>query len=260
MQQDLNTVQADVRHIGAELEKTHRTDSKYIDLVKKEHEILLIEKEMSSKIKAFDKAERDFFASLSAAVRESHEKERARAEKTKYWSIIGSVIGAIIGIVGSTVNNHRRITQLREIVTESGETTAEYKAMTEKFLQAISNHQNLDSLKTPETLLNVVSAVDVNSSLKCLEKNNVQIIDSISKNTDEILSQIRKIHGLVVSTEGIQGESDHVYIGPDISIMLLETENKLKDEIKKNNVLITGALGGIVSLGVLVCYLIKGSS
>ena len=38
-------------------------------------------------------------------VRDSHEKERAQAEKTKYWSIIGSIIGTCIGIVGTTIIN-----------------------------------------------------------------------------------------------------------------------------------------------------------
>ena len=35
----------------------------------------------------------------------SHEKERAQAEKTKYWLVLGSILGACIGIVGTTINN-----------------------------------------------------------------------------------------------------------------------------------------------------------
>ena len=52
---------------------------------------------------------------LSNAVRNSHEKERAQAEKTKYWSVIGSVIGACIGIIGTTINNRMRMRELRSI-------------------------------------------------------------------------------------------------------------------------------------------------
>ena len=29
------------------------------------------------------------------SVRESHEKERARSERVKYWSIMGSIIGML---------------------------------------------------------------------------------------------------------------------------------------------------------------------
>lgn len=54
-------------------------------------------------------SEREKFALFSAAVRESHEKERTRAERTKNWSIIGSVLGALIGVMGSTYINRVRL-------------------------------------------------------------------------------------------------------------------------------------------------------
>lgn len=54
-------------------------------------------------------SERERFALFSAAVRESHEKERTRAERTKNWSIMGSVLGALIGVLGSTYINRVRL-------------------------------------------------------------------------------------------------------------------------------------------------------
>lgn len=54
-------------------------------------------------------SEREKFALFSAAVRESHEKERSRAERTKNWSILGSVLGALIGVMGSTYINRVRL-------------------------------------------------------------------------------------------------------------------------------------------------------
>lgn len=54
-------------------------------------------------------SEREKFALFSAGVRESHEKERTRAERTKNWSIIGSVLGALIGVMGSTYINRVRL-------------------------------------------------------------------------------------------------------------------------------------------------------
>lgn len=52
-------------------------------------------------------------------MRDSHEKERAQAEKTKYWSVIGSVVGTCLGILGTTINNRMRMRELRELVTSS---------------------------------------------------------------------------------------------------------------------------------------------
>lgn len=62
--------------------------------------------------------EREKFALFSAAVRASHEKERTRAERTKNWSVIGSVLGALIGVMGSTYINHVRL-QVSRTMTQT---------------------------------------------------------------------------------------------------------------------------------------------
>ena len=69
-------------------------------LVTQEHQVLKEEREVREKAAANEKHERACFAELSNAVRDSHEKERAQAEKTKYWSVIGSIVGTCIGIIG----------------------------------------------------------------------------------------------------------------------------------------------------------------
>ena len=54
-------------------------------------------------------SERQRFSLFSAAVRSSHEKERTRAERTKNWSLMGSLLGTVIGVVGSTYINRVRL-------------------------------------------------------------------------------------------------------------------------------------------------------
>ena len=46
---------------------------------------------------AVEDKERDTFLELSAAMRDSYEKERARVERTKNWSLIGTIIGTLVG-------------------------------------------------------------------------------------------------------------------------------------------------------------------
>lgn len=64
-------------------------------------------------------AEREKFGLFSAGVRESHEKERSRAERTKNWSIIGSILGAVIGVMGSTYINRVRLQELKSLLLEA---------------------------------------------------------------------------------------------------------------------------------------------
>ena len=135
----MTEVTAKLKGLHAELEKTHRGEDKYLTLVTEEHSILKEERELLLNFQQTERRERECFSKvcatmngfitafgsgpnrsmnsmsfqLSNAVRNSHEKERAQAEKTKYWSVLGSVIGACIGIIGTTINNRMRMRELR---------------------------------------------------------------------------------------------------------------------------------------------------
>merc|ERR1719481_624693 len=104
-QANLTDIQKKIKDIHLELEKTHRGEDRYLVLVTQEHQVLKEELNLTEDFKSYEKAEREGFSLLSSTVRDSHEKERAQAEKTKYWSVIGSVIGTCIGIFGTTINN-----------------------------------------------------------------------------------------------------------------------------------------------------------
>ena len=270
MQADLLSVQADVRAVSAELEKTSRTDSRYIDLVKREHEALLVEKDMSTKIKSLDKAERDFFSLLSAALRESHEKERSRAEKTKYWSIIGSIIGAIIGIIGSTVNNMRRMKELRSIVSESGENTAEYKALVTKTLQSADDQcakmENfLESLIVTNGLekLSDTDQSTLSRSIfsEDLMKHTRTIIEVLEKQSNSLTSQLQEIYKVLGVSCAKEDISHVIYAGPEVESLISKTEENLQKDMRKNMVLTTVAVSSVVTLSVgLLAFILKGGS
>lgn len=82
------------------MEKLSRSDDAYLELFKNEHELVKKEKTAQLNLKTQDETERKLFSSLQIALRESQEKEKMRIERTKYWSIIGSIIGALAGIIG----------------------------------------------------------------------------------------------------------------------------------------------------------------
>ena len=92
---------------------------KYLELITEEHSIIKEENALTLQLQTLERTEREKFSKMSAAVRDSHEKERAQAEKTKYWSVLGSVIGTCLGLLGATINNRMRMRELRQIVTDS---------------------------------------------------------------------------------------------------------------------------------------------
>lgn len=112
-------VQHKLKEIHSELDATTRGEDRYVRLITEENKILKEEKQLVYHFQQIERQERDFFSILSTAVTESHEKEREQADKVKYWSIIGSVLGTIFGIMGSSINNYFKMAELRKLLKES---------------------------------------------------------------------------------------------------------------------------------------------
>jgi len=102
-----------------------------------------------------EKVERESFAALSNAFRFSHEKERAQNEKTKYWSVIGSVTGAILGIIGTTINSRMKQQQTRAILAE---TSAQVNQM-DKSVQELAT--KIDSILAAEKTVSLADSLQV---------------------------------------------------------------------------------------------------
>lgn len=116
----LSSVQDKLKEMRRKLDRIPRDDERYLALATEEHRILVEEKRIKSEYEHLEALERDQFALLSGAVRDSHERERARAERTKHWSVIGSVGGAALGILGSSIVNYIRLKQVKNSIKETG--------------------------------------------------------------------------------------------------------------------------------------------
>ncbi|EQB77102.1 coiled-coil domain-containing protein 51 [Camelus ferus] len=148
--EDLEGQQAKLKEVRDRLDRISRDDNQYLELATLEHRMLqadaavtptaclwsvssvpgvrllynialLLQEEKKLRVSYLraEDSEREKFSLFSAAVRESHEKERARAERTKNWSLIGSVLGALIGVAGSTYVNRVRLQELKSLLLEA---------------------------------------------------------------------------------------------------------------------------------------------
>ncbi|KAM8758609.1 mitochondrial potassium channel isoform 2-T2 [Rhynchonycteris naso] len=118
-QEDLEVQQAKLKEVRDRLDRISRDDNQYLELATLEHRMLQEEKRLRAAHLHAEDSEREKFSLFSAAVRESHEKERTRAERTKNWSLVGSVLGALIGVAGSTYVNRVRLQELKSLLLEA---------------------------------------------------------------------------------------------------------------------------------------------
>lgn len=65
--------------------------------------MLKLEQEAAQEFSECDREEREIFTAFTNAVRDSHEKQRAQLEYTKYFGIILSIVGSLLTFCYSTV-------------------------------------------------------------------------------------------------------------------------------------------------------------
>ncbi|KAL1501979.1 hypothetical protein ABEB36_007197 [Hypothenemus hampei] len=111
---------SDVRNRSIELQdeihKVKRQEDleKFLELMKKETEVLKLEKSISRTFQEYDQTERELFTAFTDSIRDSHEKQRAQMEYTKYLGIILSISGSFLAFVYSSIKKE----QLKQIINE----------------------------------------------------------------------------------------------------------------------------------------------
>ena len=185
----INEVQAKIKNLHTELERTHRGEDKYLELVTLEHTVLREERTYIEQLSLQERNEREAFSNLSRAVRDSHESERAQAEKTKYWAVLGSIIGTSLGVLGTTINNRLRMRELRQIVRDASAGNSQNAAATAAVSASALNanvskdliNQNTESLKSE-----IVE--EVQNKFEEYSKK----VENVGKSTNDKMNEITK--------------------------------------------------------------------
>nr|XP_023018682.1 uncharacterized protein LOC111507579 [Leptinotarsa decemlineata] len=78
----------------------------YCQLIKEEREIVTLERSVLNTFQEYDQTERELFTAFANAIRDSHEKQRAQLEYTKYLGLILSIAGSFLAFVYTTYKKH----------------------------------------------------------------------------------------------------------------------------------------------------------
>ncbi len=113
---ELLNIQIKLKELRDQMDRLNRTDSTFLKLFTQEHEYLNQEKIAQNNYKLKESEERDLFFRFSALLRESQEKERARAERIKYLQLILSVSCTFLGLLSAFLISFLRRTEIKEIL------------------------------------------------------------------------------------------------------------------------------------------------
>lgn len=93
-----------------------------LQAINNEEETLLYnEQTLHTKVEELKQKERECFESLSDGIQLSHEKERAQSDRLKYYSRLGSILGAFFGFLSSSFFLKREIRRHNLIQAEKME-------------------------------------------------------------------------------------------------------------------------------------------
>ncbi|XP_065605559.1 mitochondrial potassium channel [Cyrtonyx montezumae] len=297
--ENVEAQQIKLKEVRDRLDRVSRDDTQYLELATLEHRLLQEEKRYRAAYLNAEESEREKFSLFSAAVRESHEKERTRAEKTKNWSIIGSVLGAIIGVLGSTYVNRVRLQELKVLVLEAQkgpinlqevikEQASTYYLQQKDLSDVIADLKNIlqtrtsqgikegvllaredrsDSIKIDSLLIPLKEQLNytkqVSSCLGSLQQQFTQLQESIAQIISEVQSVKLAVHSRPVErvTTRSSGESKgQAAAVRDVILELCDTERRLESQIKRNSIYSTALTCTMFAVSLPVLYiLLKGN-
>ncbi|NWU92561.1 CCD51 protein, partial [Upupa epops] len=297
--ENVEAQQIKLKEIRDRLDRVSRDDTQYLELATLEHRLLQEEKRYRAAYLNAEESEREKFSLFSAAVRESHEKERTRAEKTKNWSIIGSVLGAIIGVLGSTYVNRVRLQELKVLVLEAQkgpinlqevikEQASSYYLQQKDLSDVIAELKNVLQTRTSQEIKGstLLTREDRNDSIKidsllvplneqlnytkqvssCLESLQQQF-NSLQERIVQMVSDLQgvklAVHARplerVMPRSSVEGKGQASAIR-DVIIELCDTEQRLETQIKRNSIYSTAVTCAVFAITLPVLYIIlKGN-
>ncbi|NXV73156.1 CCD51 protein, partial [Atlantisia rogersi] len=296
--ENVEAQQIKLKEVRDRLDRVSRDDTQYLELATLEHRLLQEEKRYRAAYLNAEESEREKFSLFSAAVRESHEKERTRAEKTKNWSIIGSVLGAIIGVLGSTYVNRVRLQELKVLVLEAQkgpinlqeaikEQASSHYLQQKDLSDVIADLKNVLQTRTSQDMKEgTLLTKDRNDSIKidslliplneqlnytkqvssCLESLQQQF-HSLQENLAQMISEMQSVKLAVHSRpmervmprSSVEGKSQASAVR-DVILELCDTERRLETQIKRNSIYSTAVTCAMFAITLPVLYIIlKGN-
>ena len=200
-------VQHKLRHVYAmktQLYQAQRRDLAALQTINTEEEELLSEEQsFVESLESTKQKERECFEALGDAIIDSHEKERAQSERMKYYSRLGSILGAALGFLGSNLFLRREVRTHHRVQNEKMECVEE----------ALKGLNNADHAKPMEAQLE--TSDDSVGQLMAVTERQLKMMEDIRR---ELLVDEDARRTLLVTGIGIGLLSYVVCMGTYFSI------------------------------------------
>ncbi|XP_046975865.1 uncharacterized protein LOC124541969 [Vanessa cardui] len=250
---ELASIEARLKELHAEMQNTMKGDEKYLQLCTEEHKLIIQERALRTLFSDAEREERELFATMSSAVKLGHERERAHAERNKYWYIVASIFGTVLGIAGSTVNNRLKMAEFRDMMEQQMARSASV-LYTVAGGGSASRADIADAMKTEfayqEQLATNLTSMQEN--INNLVTKQASLIDHLNHQDHVIETQIRELKRLIIVASKNSAKSE-AELAKVLSAVHQEVEDEKRDEPPNTTVDGNQILTG---LGIVMCAVV----
>ncbi|RCN51188.1 hypothetical protein ANCCAN_02757 [Ancylostoma caninum] len=250
-QMEIKSLQSRLKEIHTELDRTSRGEDRYLHLLTEEHALIKKERGLLEQFEVLEADERESFHQLSNRVRASHERERERVEKTKWWSVSASLVGAIIGIVGASIGNELRMRRIRDMLpiggaqmSEMARLLGEQNAKVTGFMTELRDVLKLDQLHVEQSNPSQFENVSSEKIVAAIREENARLSAQM-----EELTRLARIEASLESDPAAV-----VYVGSEMERLLDQTEKKIESRMKLQTLLSVVALYAAIGVAVPLVY------
>ncbi|XP_026483460.1 mitochondrial potassium channel-like [Vanessa tameamea] len=250
---ELAAIEARLKELHAEMQNTMKGDEKYLQLCTEEHKLIIQERALRTLFSDAEREERELFATMSSAVKLGHERERAHAERNKYWYIVASIFGTVLGIAGSTVNNRLKMAEFRDMMEQQMARSASV-LYTVAGGGSASRADIADAMKTEFAYQEQLAAnlTSMQENINNLVTKQASLIDHLNHQDHVIETQIRELKRLIIVASKNSAKSE-AELAKVLSAVHQEIEEEKRDEpitpMVDGNQILTG-------LGIVMCAVV----
>lgn len=248
-QAELKNIQGRLKEIHFDLDRTSRGEDKYLELLTEEHATIKKERALLETFEGYESAEREAFHQLSIRVRESHEKERERVEKTKWWSVSFSLLGAVIGIAGSSIGNALRMRKMKELIPASQDDLKEVISSAEEQQKVLKELLIGLSRVVDGKELDVEKKTSVEGGM-----SNEKVLELIREENTRLVQEIGELTKKMKMERAMENPESIVYVGSEMERLLDQTEKNIESRMKLQTLLSVVFLYSALGLTVPVLW------
>uniref|UniRef100_A0AC34FCH3 Coiled-coil domain-containing protein 51 n=1 Tax=Panagrolaimus sp. ES5 TaxID=591445 RepID=A0AC34FCH3_9BILA len=250
----LKQIQTRIKDIHAELDRTARGDDRYLHLLTEEHAAIKKEQNLIAEFEAIENSEREAFHTLSNKIRRSQEKDREYRERTKYWSISASLLGAILGIFGTTIANELRMRHIRDMLP----TSQEVRPLLQKITDLIHQEQQqvTQFVADMKEVLRLDSPELAKLNIRKADGGEREVVNVIKDQYNGLTNQLKELKRLVALEQALNADPNAVvYVGDDMEDLLKKTEKNLESKMKLQTLVTVVLAYAVIGVSAPLLYL-----